>query len=94
MENKMLTEFDGAMESLNQETGIYHLLNDDFMFKFIDAKAPSTQLIEGLTLNCTNLDENLRFWSKLGLKKDADAANFTFDGFDYFRLYIEQVQSI
>jgi hypothetical protein len=42
MENKMLTEFDGAMESLNQETGIYHLLNDDFMFKFVDAKAPST----------------------------------------------------
>jgi len=64
-------------------------LKNDFLFKFVDAKAPGVQLIEGLTLNCTDIEETSRFWQKIGLQKDESAFKFGFDGYDYFKLYIE-----
>lgn len=94
MEEKMLSDFEGAKESFNKATGVYHLINNDFMFKFVDRKAPGTQLIEGLTLNCTDLEENCRFWQKLGLKRNEPNANFSFAEYDYFKLYLQQVETI
>ena len=55
----------------------------------MDAKAPGVQLIEGLSLNCTDIEETSRFWQKIGLQKDESAFKFGFDGYDYFKLYIE-----
>lgn len=89
MEEKMLSEFEGANESLNSDTGVYHLLKNDFMFKFTNSTSPGTQLIDGLTLNCTNIDESSRFWQKVGLKKDENSPKFSFEGYDYFNLYID-----
>lgn len=70
------------------------MLKSDFLFKFIDSKAPGVQLVEGLTLNCIDIEETSRFWKKVGLKKDESAFKFGFDGYDYFNLYLLQVQKI
>lgn len=38
MEAKMLAEFPEAQK--NESTGVYHILKNDFLFKFVDATAP------------------------------------------------------
>lgn len=54
IEKKLLKEFEGAKEAKGKD-GVYRLINDDFVFKFVDEKAKNEQLIKGLTLNCTDL---------------------------------------
>jgi len=59
----LVAEYEGT----KKEGDIYNVLNGDFLITFVDKKAPGVQLIEGLTLNCKDLEENFRFWTKLGL---------------------------
>ena len=59
----LVAEFEGT----KKEGDVYNVLNGDFLITFVDKKAPGVQLIEGLTLNCKDLEENYRFWTKLGL---------------------------
>jgi len=61
MEEKLLQHFEGAKESKGDD-GIYRLINDDFVFKFVDEQAKNEQLIKGLTLNTTNLDETNEYY--------------------------------
>ena len=56
-----------GFEGTKKEGDVYNVLNGDFLISFVDKKAPGVQLIEGLTLNCKDLEENFRFWTKLGL---------------------------
>lgn len=38
------------------ENGVYKLINDDFLIKFDESQATSSQCIKGVCLNVTNLD--------------------------------------
>ena len=92
MEEKLLKDFEGAAES--KTDGVYRLINDDFVFKFVESKATSNQLIEGLTLNVTDMPTSLQFWSKIGLIQEKDTNSFGFDGYDYFKLHLNKVDAI
>jgi len=44
MEEKLLAGFEGAKGTKGAD-GVYRMINDDFLFKFVDGKAKNEQLI-------------------------------------------------
>lgn len=94
MEKKLIEGFEGAKAARGKD-GVYRLINDDFLFKFVDGKAKSEQLIEGLVLNCTNLKETVAYYKKIGLTVvDGPKGLLKYDTFDYFQLGLNQVAQI
>jgi len=57
---------DDVVVDKNDES-LLRIINGDFPFKFMEGKAPTTQLISGISLNCVNYEEAIRFWKKVGL---------------------------
>jgi hypothetical protein len=80
-------------ESSKDENGVYRLINDDFLIKFDDTQADSVQVIKGVGLNVTNLENSMSFWQMVGLDKVNDESLKCPD-FDFFTLYLNQVESI
>ena len=55
-----------------QSDGTIRMINDDFVFHFEDSTATGAQLIKGISINVTNVDESMRFWQKIGFIKETD----------------------
>jgi hypothetical protein len=49
------------------DESLLRIINGDFPFRFIEGKAPSVQLIRGISLNAVDYAEATRFWKKVGL---------------------------
>ena len=65
MEEKLLNEFAEAKDCKGDDS-TYRLVDNDFVLRFADSTAPSEQLIKGLVLNVTDLEESNRFYKKIG----------------------------
>ena len=65
MEEKLLNEFAEAKDCKGDDS-TYRLVDNDFVLRFVDSTAPSEQLIKGLVLNVTDLEESNRFYKKIG----------------------------
>lgn len=94
MEKKLIDGFEGAKDAKGKD-GIYRLINDDFLFKFVDGKPKNEQLIKGLVLNCTNLKETAAYYKKIGLTAIDEAKGLLkYDTYNYFQLGLNQVDKI
>ena len=68
------------------DESLLRIINGDFPFKFMEGKAPSTQLVSGISLNCVNYEEAIRFWKKVGLVQTETENVFKCEGYNYFTL--------
>ena len=70
----------------------YNMINGDFLLTFLDSKASSRQLVEGLTLNCKDMEESFRFWQKVGLTRTGEHLHSP--AHPYFKLYLNQIEAV
>ena len=61
-----------AEDIVPQNDGTIRMINDDFVFHFEDSTASGAQLIKGISINVTNVEESMRFWQKIGLVKESE----------------------
>ena len=81
-------------EAAKGDNGVYSLINEDFLFKFADDKAPNTQLIQGVTLNVTSLEDTMKFYQKVGMTKSTDNSLECQSYESVFKLHLNQVETI
>lgn len=73
IEEMMLSKFPEAQECLDKSTGIYRLINDDILFKFVEGtQATNDQLISGVCLNVTDMELSSKYWTKIGLVESTE----------------------
>ena len=95
VEEKLLAALPEA-QACKDELGIYKLINDDLVFKFVEgSQATGAQLIAGVELNVTDLDLSCNYYTKLGLQPSPEKKGlFTFKDYDFFYLQLNQVEKI
>lgn len=65
MEEKLQQMFP---ESKADEQGIYSIINDDMRIQFADMPNKTESLMYSMVLNVTDVEESVRYWSKVGLQ--------------------------
>ena len=94
MEEKLQKMFP---ESEANSEGIYSIINDDMRIQFADQPAETSSLLFSMVLNVSDLQESVRYWSKLGLKLVAESetnAVFVFEGRESTQIMFSKVDKI
>ena len=92
MEAKMLEAFPEASES--KVDGVYRLINDDLLFRFVDSQATGAQLIRGVELNTANLAAATDYWMRIGLTQKEDGALTCANYESIFELVLKEAPAI